>query len=239
VTVESHYGRGGLVDSLDAIAPFAEFHTFGPGATKDLADLASIVAGERVLDAGSGIGGPLRHLVSEYGAKGTGIDLTPEFCDAAIALNERAGLDIPIHIGSVLAMPFEDASFDVVWTQHVTMNISDKAGFYAEAHRVLRPGGRLAFFDVIAGGVQPIHFPVPWADDESISHLVDADGMRALVEGAGFEVREWHDRSEAAKGMTGGGVVNPVIPNVEVKLANHGRNLAEDRCRLLQAVCIS
>lgn len=237
MSVEEHYGRGGFTDSLESIAPFAEFHTLGPRATSALADLAGIAAGEEVLDVGCGIGGPVRHLASEYGARATGIDLTPEFVEAAIELNRRAGLDIPIRVASALDLPFDDASFDVVWTQHVSMNIEDKAGLYAELRRVVRPGGRLAFFDVVAGPVQPIHFPVPWADDASISFLVSADETRALVEAAGFAPREWHDRTDDARAMPGGGVDNPLIPNFAVKVANHGRNLAEDRSRLLQAVC--
>jgi ubiquinone/menaquinone biosynthesis C-methylase UbiE len=239
VTVEEHYGRAGFTDSLDAIAPFAEFHTLGPSATSALADLAAITAGDELLDVGCGIAGPLRHLVADYGVRGTGIDLTPEFCDAAIELNRRAGLDIPIHVGSALDLPFEDASFDVVWTQHASMNIEDKARMYVEMRRVLRRGGRLAFFDVVAGPVQPIHYPVPWAEDDSISFLVTIDAMRALIEAAGFEPREWQDRTEAARSMPSGGVDNPLIPNLAEKIANHGRNFAEDRSRLLQAVCVA
>ena len=62
-----------------------------------------------------------------------------------------------------LTSPFEDGSFDVVWTQNSGMNIEDKERLYAEFYRVLRPGGRLAIQEPMAGPVQPIIFPIMWA----------------------------------------------------------------------------
>ena len=88
-------------------------------------------------------------------------------------------------------MPFEDASFDVVWTQHASMNISDKTALYGEIARVVRPGGRFAFFDILAGPNQPIHFPVPWASDPSFSFLRSPDETRALITDAGFRLTTW------------------------------------------------
>ena len=236
MSVESHYSRFELTDDLDRSD---QLHTLGPKATSMLAELAQVRPGEAVLDVGCGLGGPARQLAG-LGARVTGIDLTPALCDAARELNRRAGLDIDIRTGSALDMPFDDASFDVVWTQHVTMNIENKAAQYAEMSRVVRPGGRLAFFDVVDGPVQPLHFPVPWAEDESISFLVDTDAMEALVRGAGFEPREWYDRTaDALAAMGSGAAPNIAIPDWETKVRNHLANLTEDRIRLLQAVCVA
>lgn len=55
-----------------------------------------------------------------------------------------------------LDLPFQEATFDVVWSQH-------KATLYREMYRVLAPGGVLAIYDILAGPVDPIHFPVPWS----------------------------------------------------------------------------
>jgi SAM-dependent methyltransferase len=96
-------------------------------------------------------------------------------------------------VGSALELPFEDGSFDAVWTQNSGMNIADKERLYAELHRVLRPGGRLAIQEPMAGPVQPIIFPIMWADDQSTSFLRTPDEMRAVIEGAGFRVRAWDD----------------------------------------------
>ena len=93
--------------------------------------------------------------------------------------------------GNALAMPFPDGTFDVAWTQHASMNIGDKAGLYREMARVVRIGGRLAFFDVLAGPNQPIHFPVPWASDPSFNFLLTPEETRTLIAQSGFREIEW------------------------------------------------
>lgn len=231
--VEAHYSR---LDLSGDISKADQLHTLGPVATAALAELAGIQAGEKVLDVGCGIGGPARQL-ARLGAVVTGIDLTPALCEAAREANRQAGLDIDIRQGSALALPFEDGFFDVVWTQHVSMNIEDKAGLFREMRRVVRDGGRLALFDVIAGSGEALDYPVPWADDASTSFLLDEAATRAAIEAAGFTPREWQDRTEQALAAQGGVARNRVVPGWEERVANHGRNLATGRIRLLMAVC--
>jgi len=75
--------------------------------------------------------------------------------------------------GDALNLPFPDETFDVVWTQHVAMNIPDKATMYREVHRVLKPGGVLAIYDILAGPAGQVLFPVPWARLPETSFLVN------------------------------------------------------------------
>ena len=79
-----------------------------------------------------------------YNCQITGIDLTEEYCQVATELASRVGLfdRVRYQQGSALAMPFPDNSFDIAYTQHVAMNIADKAGLYREIARVLKPRGR-------------------------------------------------------------------------------------------------
>ena len=63
--------------------------------------------------------------------------------DVAALLSERVGVTAKFRQGDALDLPFEDASFDVVWTEHAQMNIADKETFYRQIRRVLKPGGRL------------------------------------------------------------------------------------------------
>ena len=96
-----------------------------------------------MLDAGSGIGGTARYIADQCGCKVTAVDLTEEYCQTATWLNQLVGLDekISIRQADVTDLPFADASFDVVFREHVQMNVSEKAGLYREARRVLVSGG--------------------------------------------------------------------------------------------------
>jgi SAM-dependent methyltransferase len=169
------------------------YHWRRLAGTLALADSAAIRRAERVLDVGGGIGGPARQLASRIGCHVTVLDVTPEYCAVGERLTEWTGLTelVTFVHGSALDMPFPDGGFDVLWTQHATMNIPDKPRLYSEIARVVRPGGRFAMFDVLAGPHQPIHFPVPWASDQSVSFLLSPEEARGLITRVGFREVTW------------------------------------------------
>lgn len=184
--------------TLDDFAQVDEFHIRGPEATSEMAEEIGIDAGMQILDVGCGLGGPSRRLASNYGCHVTGLDLTEAYCRVAEALSLRLGLDhlVSYRTGNALNMPFEDGCFDVLWTQHVSMNISDKAQLFAEMYRVLKPGGHLAIYDIIAGPGGDVYFPVPWARDPSISFLATDDELRNDLGAAGFNIISWRDTTD-------------------------------------------
>ncbi|MGE0598906.1 MAG: class I SAM-dependent methyltransferase [Dehalococcoidia bacterium] len=180
----------------EAFAPVDQFHSGGILSTRALAEFAGLQAGEKVIDLGSGLGGPTRVLASEFGCDVTGIDLSPEFIEAARTLTERCGLSGEAHFqqGDALALPFADGSFDVAWTQHVVMNINDRQTFYSEAARVLKPGGRLAFFDILFRTPDArLDFPQPWARTPDISFVYDEPATKAFLSNAGLVEESWLD----------------------------------------------
>ena len=151
--------------TVDDLAPLDQFHGGGKPATVRLARLAALQPDKRVLDVGGGFGGPARTLAVEFGCRVTSIDLTPTYVHAAQMLTARFGLaDRVTHeVGNALALPLDDASFDVVWTQNSGMNIEDKVALYSGFHRVLRPGGLLVMQEPMAGPVDPPLYPMMWA----------------------------------------------------------------------------
>jgi SAM-dependent methyltransferase len=269
--VARHYGRGGLLDrilaalaeagmdidrlSIADLAPVDEFHSRRRLATEELARLLAPTAVDRVIDIGSGIGGPARYLAATYGCSVSGVDLTPEFVATAVELTRRTGLTerVDFRVGSALDLPFPDASFDLAWTQNVAMNIADRPRLYAEIHRVLKPAGRLAIQDVAQGPGGTVHFPVMWADTLALSFLRTPEETRAMLEAAGFSVQVWEDNSaaaiaeaeaERARAVAAGGG-RPVLgihvvvgDGFREKMRNSQRSLVEGRTRLINAVLV-
>lgn len=239
---------GKQTDALQAsdLAMLEDFHTLGRFATAALIDLAQITAGDRILDAGTGIGGTARLIAAERGAHVTAVDLTSEYCDVATWLNDALGLSdmIDVRVADVTELPFEAASFDVVVSQHVQMNVADKRRLYAEARRVLAPGGRLALWDVTAGPGGPLHLPVPWASSPEQSHLVTPERLAELLAEAGFATAHWSDLTEPAGEVMQGFVageqpplgLHVFVPDFQAKVTHLVRNVAENRVRLIQAI---
>jgi len=168
--VETHYTRDDLGETIlaalkaegkdldrltpDDLAPVDEFHGGQRPATVRLAELVGFTGTERVLDVGSGLGGPSRYLAWQYGCRVSGVDLTAEFVRVAEMLTQLTGLvdKVDYRQGNALDLPFEDASFDVVWSQNAAMNIADRERLYREMRRVLKPGGKLALQEVGRAG---------------------------------------------------------------------------------------
>jgi sarcosine/dimethylglycine N-methyltransferase len=185
----------GSVDSSQ-LAGLDQFHVMGLAATEQLARIAGIERGAVILDAGSGLGGPSRYLAGTYGCRVIGVDLSPSFVAVARLLAQRIGLNalVSYQIGDLLALPFPDSCFDVVWTQHVVMNIPDRERVYREFRRMLRPGGKLAFYDVLATDASlELHFPVPWAENSETSFLFTQDETSSVLATAGFTITAWND----------------------------------------------
>jgi SAM-dependent methyltransferase len=224
-----------------------QFHTRGLAATAELAKLTGISAEMAVLDVGSGLGGPARFLAATYGCRVTGVDLSEPFVDAARYLTERTRQsgEVSFETASALDLPFGNGRFDVVLLQHVAMNISDRARLYREIRRVLKPGGRLAIFDVVVNSGDP-HYPVPWARTPATSFLLTAAATREAIEPAGFHTLVWRDDTESAKAWfaqlrESGPPPSPNLglvmgPDFAQTAANLGRNLMQGRLGILTAV---
>lgn len=216
--VANHYAGGGsivaaIADSLRTagkdigklttadLATVDEFHIRGRQATLELGKSLNIDSNSRVLDIGSGLGGPARTLAETYGCRVDGVDLTEAFCEAATALSQWVGLGdrVSFRQGDATNLPYANGAFDAAMTIHVAMNIARKDMVYAEARRVLKAGARFAVYDVLQGEGGDVLYPVPWARDASISHLATPDEMLSLLKNAGFQIVEVQDSTEEAQ----------------------------------------
>ena len=267
--ISAHYSRGDLLGRLRAallddgvdpdhltmetLAPYDHFHGRGLEATEELAGLLTVARGDHILDIGSGIGGPARYIAQRFGARITGIDLTAEFCEVARQLTQMLGLEdrVDFKQGDATAMPFGDASFDGAYSMNVSMNIADKAGFYAEIHRVLRPGGWLVLSEIAQGPGGAPAYPTPWARTAESSFLATPQQTREGLEAAGFAVSSLRETTEQSlaygarsRAMVERGEKPPhravMLMHGEIAaeaMANTARGLAQSRLVPIEVVC--
>jgi SAM-dependent methyltransferase len=243
--------------SLDALtvqdlAPVDHFHARGLPATVELGDRLPIQAHHHILDIGCGLGGPARYFAHRFHCTVSGIDITQPFVEAANKLTHLLGMKdrVIIKHGDGHHLPYADGVFDGAYTQHVTMNVADRAQFFAEAYRVLKPG---AFFALTEHGLGPTgepHYPVPWSEDGRGSYLVSPAETCALLEAAGFVEIVVEDTGakylaayQQALDMAAQGALPPLGIHILMgetapqKTRNAARNIAEGRTHPVQVVC--
>lgn len=202
--IADHWGQGDVyalivsalnkmskpLDSLtvEDLAPVDHFHARGFPATIELADRLPIKAGDHILDIGCGLGGPARYLAKRFQCRVTGLDITEPFVEAANKLTALLHMEpqVTIELGDGARLPYADAMFDGAYTQHVTMNIDDRVAFFAQAHRVLKPGAFFALTEHGLGETGDPLYPVPWSMDGSGSYLVTPSDTREFLQRAGF-----------------------------------------------------
>ena len=176
--------------TIEALAPYDQFHGRGLEATEDMAALVVVRPTDHLLDVGSGLGGPARWLARRFGCRVTGIDLTPEFCAIAEHFTHLIGLDarVQFQVGNALAMPFDDGTFDGAYSMFVSMNVADRTQLYREICRVLKSGAWLVLSEVARGKDGDVQYPMPWAATAAQSFLSTAEDARKGLRSAGFDV---------------------------------------------------
>jgi tocopherol O-methyltransferase len=159
----------------------------------------------QILDVGCGIGGSTLYLAEKFGASATGITLSPVQANRATERAEAAGLAdrTQFQVADALAMPFPDASFDLVWSLESGEHMPDKQQFLQECHRVLKPGGTFLM-------ATWCHRPTPPTLTESeqqhlekiyrvycLPHVISLPDYAQLAQTLGFEAIQTADWSEA------------------------------------------
>jgi SAM-dependent methyltransferase len=245
---------GKEIKSHEDTSAFDEFHIRGMEATLEIAEMEGLIEGMKMLDLGSGLGGPARTLAAEFGCRVTGVDLVKEYITAAEMLTERLGQSslVKFRQADMTDLPFNDGSFDGAWTIHTQMNIEDKGKLFNEVSRVLKPGGLFIIYEICAGPLSPPYFPVPWANDPSISFLITPEELRDILSDAGFVELQWRDVTPQSlkwfqmqlETLSSRPKDAPPPPGFNLlmgqsateKLNNNFRNLKEDKIRVVQSV---
>ena len=212
-THNKHYGQindlvgailSGLGDpttlTIEDLSPADEFHLGGAAATSAIIDALKVNATNRVLDIGSGLGGPARRIASATGAHVTGVDLTPAFVAAATALSARLAMSHSTAFVEADATQLHlDGPFDAATLIHVGMNIPDKKAFFSGVHGLLAPGSRFVVYDImLTGDPAEITYPMPFASGPDSAFLEPASNYIDAFLAAGFHVTEPVDQTRLA-----------------------------------------
>lgn len=193
-------GRGHLDDvTPEELFAHDQDHYDGLAANDAIAARAGMAAGLRVCDFCAGLGGPARYFAHRHGVDVTGIELTPARVAGAEELTRLVKLQDKVRVleGDVMRVPLPDASMDVVVSQEAFLHVPDLRRVLAEARRVLRPGGRIAFTNWVA------HRPLSEADRElmwqgmAVQQLYGLEAQCELLGQAGFAVEPADDLTAA------------------------------------------
>lgn len=244
---------GGNAPTWKDLAPLDQFHVGGADETIRLARIVGIESGHKVLDVGSGLGGPARCISATTGCSITGVDLNPNYVELSRHLSEKTGQTETTQFqeGNALDLPFEDQSFDHAVSIHAAMNIADRGRLYAELHRVLRPGGRAGFYDVTRAGQSSLTYPQPWSSDASSSFVLTSREMESALLEQGFTEVEladvtgdalaWFQKVLSERGAQAGENFNLRLvmgPKFGRMAANLATDVSAGRARLVQAAAV-
>jgi arsenite methyltransferase len=157
-------------------------------------DFANLTEGEAVIDLGSGSGMDVFFAADRVGASGTvvGVDFTAEQLEKARGLADEAVYSqVEFREGRIEQLPADDDGFDCVISNGVINLAPDKGAVFAEAARVLKPGGRLAIADIISERQMKESIVCDadlWAS--CIGGAAQEDVYRAAIEKAGFRIEQ-------------------------------------------------
>lgn len=188
--------------TLFQLAPVDQLHIGGINASQKLLKRLQNTQAQTVLDIGSGLGGLMRLAESTLGITLIGLDITHPFN----CINQRLcalfnGQQPALITGDAHLLPFATAWFDAVLFQHSLLNIPDCARALREVHRVLKPGGIVLMHEVLAGSnTAAMQYPVPWARNAQLSHLVAQQQLQGLLQDGGFgdiSIEDWSQEALA------------------------------------------
>ncbi len=170
-----------------------QIHAGGMASSLALAEVAGIQKGMKGVDLCCCLGAGMRLLARTFGVEMCGIDTTAAVLEKARTRTKTEGLDnlLSFKEGDVTAIPYDDSSFNFVWGEDAWCYVLDKKKLIEQAHRVLEPGGTIAFTDWIEG-------PKGLSDEEAarittfmkFPYMESLGGYQMLLMDCGFEIKE-------------------------------------------------
>ena len=173
-------------------------HFGGLAATDALALHAKINESTHVLDLCCGLGGPARYLAYHYGCRVTGVDMNTDRLAGAVRLTERTKLQdrVLFHHANALQTGLADETFDVIVSQEAFCHIPNKKTLITECVRLLKPGGRIVYTDILARSSMTNEIRSRLETEMVFSELSTLEQYCHLLEEKGCQVIEVEDLSD-------------------------------------------
>ena len=173
-------------------------HFGGLAATDALARHAKINESTHVLDLCCGLGGPARYLAYHHGCRVTGVDMNTDRLAGAVRLTERTKLEdrVLFHHANALQTGLADETFDVIVSQEAFCHIPDKKTLIAECVRLLKPGGRIVYTDILARNSMTNEIRSRLESEMAFSELSTLEQYCHLLEEKGCQVVKVEDLSD-------------------------------------------
>lgn len=210
-SLQKHYARGPNTETIlenlqrkgldlarvrpQDLYPYDQSHAGGIKSTSMLARLTEIKSDSCIIDVGCGIGGAARFLRAEFSCRVLGFDLALTRLRTAIELTRlvsgEEGKTKQIHFlaAQAASLPLPSHFADIVWTQHLLMNLPDLPAFLGECVRVLKPSGLLAAHEwFLNHHHQPgkLRLPLPWASNPSLNHAGSSEDFLQMLRDRDF-----------------------------------------------------
>lgn len=180
-----------------------QFHAGGTQAVDRILSSLQLTPAMTVLDVGSGLGGPARQIAEAADCSVVGVDLAAGYVQAATALSDAAGLSGCTRFLHTDIARLDRSDFDAAYTMHTQMNVADKKTFFTDIANRLRPGARLAVFEVCRAGKDDPVLPLPWTIDGTDSFLATPAELVIAIQDSGFQTVEWVDETPWVLGWFG------------------------------------
>ncbi|MDD5539953.1 MAG: methyltransferase domain-containing protein [Candidatus Marinimicrobia bacterium] len=147
------YKNGALLKEGD-IASFDQYHYLGTDAVDDAIGCLKIDSRSKLIDIGSGLGGPARYLAEKTGCHVTALELQPDLHRTACSLTERCGLSGSVHhlCGNILDFPEKGSNFDAVVSWLSFLHIPDRSALLKKCCKILKPSGKMFIEDFCKRG---------------------------------------------------------------------------------------
>ncbi len=194
---ESEY-YDGMLDLLELVWGRDYMAPGGAGNVRKMVGGRDLT-GKRVLDVGSGLGGPAFELATGYGAVVTGIDLEAKLVARAQERARELGLDGRVEFRQVESgpMPLPDSHFDMVFSSGAITQTADKLGMFKEIYRVLAPGGVLSCYDWTKAEGDLSELMLHWYELEGLTYAMETlERHGEILAEAGFVDIELEDASD-------------------------------------------